>query len=493
MPSAGSRSERSGRLGSVRLRITLATTLLFAAALSIASVWLVRSVESSLIDEVEADDRAALEALAEDLAEGRVPEVFLDPEQFEETFGRLAEAFADEFGEAAVAPPSLQTSDPFVFALGPGLAELFGSEKTEGQGGGTDGDGGRGTPPIPESLDQLLRSLGAEGRVPGDLTLTELGVPTESGPVSLVAASSLDDVRSSVDAVERLLWIVIPVLVLLIGTAAWFTTGRALQPVEAITSRVDDIGAATLYERVPVPRSGDEVAHLARTMNAMLDRLEDASDRQRHFVSDASHELRSPVAAIRTEMEVALRDPDDTDWPEVATSVLAEDERLEQIVADLLALARFDEHPDAVDVDEVDVDEVVLAEVARTRDAVVDASGVSAGRVVGRRADLASMARHLLDNAARHADSTVRVTVSSADGWVLLAVDDDGPGIADAERERVFDRFTRLEEARSRDAGGAGLGLAVVRRVAERHGGRAQVTDSDLGGARLEVWLPEVG
>ena len=487
-------SERGRRLGSVRLRITLATAALFAVALSVAAVWLVRTVESGLIDEVEADDRAVLEGLAEDLARGDVPEAFLDPAELEETFGDLSGELGDLLDDAAVAPPDFEGSDPFLFALGPGLEELFGGRFGSTSDGAPSFDADALVEDLRESLaayaEELLYDDDAHA-VHDDLALTELGVPTDSGTVSLVAASPLEDVRRSVDTVERALWVVIPVLVVLIGAAAWFTTGRALRPVGAITSRVDDIGASTLHERVPEPRSRDEVAHLAGTMNAMLGRLEDAATRQRQFVSDASHELRSPVAAIRTELEVALRDPDGADWPDVAASVLAEDERLERIVGDLLALARFDERTDGAEGEEVDLDEIVLDEVARTRGTPVDASRVGAGRVVGRRGDLASMVRHLVDNAARHAASQVQVTLSSAEGQVLLAVDDDGPGIAEPDRERVFERFGRLEEARTRDAGGAGLGLAVVRQVAERCGGQVRVTDSELGGARLEVLLPQ--
>ena len=215
-------------------------------------------------------------------------------------------------------------------------------------------------------------------------------------------------------------------------------------------------------------------------MNAMLDRLEGAADRQRQFVSDASHELRSPLTVIRTKVEVAGLNPESADWSDVSDTVLGEVGRLDDMVGDLLALARLDETDGVLAVrDEVDLDEVVLAETARLRalDVVVDDSGVSAARVLGDRAALARLVRNLVDNAARHARSRVAVSVAMEDGEAIVRVDDDGPGVPVADRERVFERFTRIDEGRTRGAGGAGLGLALVRAVAVAHGGTAGVLD----------------
>jgi signal transduction histidine kinase len=245
-------------------------------------------------------------------------------------------------------------------------------------------------------------------------------------------------------------------------------------------------------------------------MNEMLDRLQDASERQRQFVSDASHELRSPVSAMRATGEVALAHPDAADWPVVVRRMLTEDDRMEQIVGDLLELARGE---DAVLPDTpVDLDDVALEEVARARRSgvTVQTGAVSAGRVRGSREQLTRVVRNLLDNATRHANSTVRIALSTTDdhpapasatgatngqhGSVVLVVEDDGRGIPPEERERVFERFTRLDEGRARDEGGLGLGLAMVRAIAERHGGAVAVTDpTDLAfpGARVVVTLPE--
>jgi signal transduction histidine kinase len=226
-------------------------------------------------------------------------------------------------------------------------------------------------------------------------------------------------------------------------------------------------------------------------MNLMLDRLEESSLRQRRFVSDASHELRSPVAAIRAQLEVALRRGDAADWPDVARRVLEEDERLEQAVAELLDLARAEEGEDVEPVD-VDLDDLVLAEAQRERRVPVDTSHVSAGRVRGSSSQLTRVVRNLLDNASRHATSRVAVAVEVRDGFVWLTVDDDGPGVSPGDRARVFDRFTRLDEGRARDAGGMGVGLSLVKAIVERHGGAVGVDDAPLGGARFFVRLPVV-
>lgn len=280
------------------------------------------------------------------------------------------------------------------------------------------------------------------------------------------------------------------VLTAAIACAAWVLTGRALRPVGAIIGRVEDITGGTLHERVPEPGSGDEIDRLARTMNAMLGRLEHNDTQRRQFVSDASHELRSPVASIRTELEVALRYPETTEWPDVAENVQAENLRLETVISDLLALAQIDENAAPLSTEDVDLDEIVLTEAGRSRGVRIDTSAVSGGRVRGRGEDLAAVVRHLLDNAARHAATTVAVSVRSGPEDVTLIVDDDGAGIPAEDRSKVFARFTRLQEARDRDTGGAGLGLAVVRGLVQRHAGTVQIEDSPLGGARMCVRLP---
>ena len=342
----------------------------------------------------------------------------------------------------------------------------------------------------------------------------------------LVATAPSSAIGSSVDTLRTTLWWAIPILIALVGVIAWGVTGRALRPVETIRAEVTAITHASLDRRVSEPRARDEVGRLARTMNEMLDRLQDASDRQRQFVSDASHELRSPVAAMRATGEVALAHPTTADWPIVVRRMLSEDDRMEQIVGDLLELARGEQTdlPDTT----VDLDDIALDEVARARRSgiAIQSGTVSAGRVRGSREQLTRVVRNLLDNATRHADTTVRISLGTTDGsapadedgpvpddargataaseeseartgaTVVLVVEDDGPGIPVDDRERVFERFTRLDEGRARDQGGLGLGLAMVRTIAERHGGHAVITDATdpvLTGARVVVTLPDAG
>lgn len=283
-----------------------------------------------------------------------------------------------------------------------------------------------------------------------------------------------------------------PVLMILAAAVTWLLTGRALSPVRRMTGQVAVISSGTLHERVPVPRTRDEIEQLGLTMNAMLDRLEADDQRLRQFVSDASHELRSPVAVLRSESEVALREGSEADVVRLAEGVKEESLRLERIVADLLVLARGDEARTAAVSSVLDLDDVVLDEAARRRSVTIDTSDVSAGRIVGSAEQARRVVAHLLDNAARHASGRVAVRLRTTSSTVSLQVDDDGPGVPLADRQRVFERFTRLDEARARDGGGAGLGLAVVATTVAAMGGSVRVLDSPLGGARFAVEWPVV-
>jgi signal transduction histidine kinase len=224
---------------------------------------------------------------------------------------------------------------------------------------------------------------------------------------------------------------------------------------------------------------------------ATLRPVREAGERQRRFVADAAHELRSPVASIRQHAEVASAHPETTDVGELATTVGAEGVRLQALVDDLLLLARLDEGA-GVAREEVDLDDLVLAEAERLRATTTDeirTRDVHAGRVRGEARSLERLVRNLGDNAARHA-GTVAFALAVEDGHVTLTVDDDGPGIPAADRERVFERFVRLDEGRGRADGGTGLGLAIAREVARAHGGDVTLADSSLGGLRAEVALP---
>jgi signal transduction histidine kinase len=277
-----------------------------------------------------------------------------------------------------------------------------------------------------------------------------------------------------------------------VALATWFAVGRALAPVEAIRREVDKISAAQLNRRVPQPKAHDEIGRLAATMNRMLERLEGARNSQRRFVSDASHELRSPITTIRQHAEVTLAHPDRMTAQELADVVLAEQQRMQSLVEDLLLLARADEHV-PLSREPVDLDDLAFEEGHRLRSTTskrVDTSGVGVARVQGDADALRRVVRNLGENAARHASSRADIALADLGHDVVLTVDDDGPGIPESERERVLQRFVRLDEARSRDDGGSGLGLSIVDEVVRAHGGSMSITQSPLGGARIQVTLP---
>ena len=350
----------------------------------------------------------------------------------------------------------------------------------------------------PELYDALVDEFddGRSAAMPArDLDELAFGI-RPVGNVEVIVITPTDGIDRTVDRVRSALWFAVPLAMLATGLATWVLAGRALRPVRLITERTSRIRSSTLHDRVPVPAGRDEISGLAGEMNTMLDRVQREDTKRRQFVADASHELRSPIAAIRTQAEAAIAAPSETDTAELAAGVLAEAERMGVLVDDLLALARHDEAlapPGTV----VDLDDIVLDEARRPRRVPVDTRKVSAGRVRCRLDELARVVTHLLDNAGRHAESTVAVSLTTTtDGHgrdvVQLTVDDDGPGVPDDARERIFERFVRLDDARERDRGGAGLGLAVVATVARSCGGDVTVTDSDLGGARFVLTLPAV-
>jgi signal transduction histidine kinase len=410
----------------VRVRLTIVATLVFAIALSACAFGLVRVVHNNLVDRIQETNHQQLDELAAAVRRGDI----------------------QPSPDRPICGINVQTGQPVCFT-------------------------------------QIHHQPGYD--------MAQREIQTTAGNITLVAQQSREEINRTVHSVTTALLIVVPILVVLVALAAWYFTGRALKPVELIRLEAAAITGSTMHRRVPEPETDDEIGRLARTMNAMLDRLELSSQRQRQFVSDASHELRSPLASIRANLEVALRHSDRADWPAVAQRALAEDQRMEDTVTELLELARLDESAGATDLaalPDVDLDEIVLDQALQNGNVPVDVTHVAAGRVHGKREQLSRVVRNLLDNARRHARSQVALSLQTEDDTVELAVDDDGPGIAPADRDRVFERFTRLDDGRARDAGGLGIGLAIVKSTVEQHGGSIVVTDAPLGGARFLVRLP---
>jgi signal transduction histidine kinase len=433
----------------VRVRLTVAAVLAVGAALVVGGFALVAGVRSTMRDQVRDATTLDARALAATIDHVVDPADLTLPNSDE----HLAQVI-DRDGHVIAATPFIEGLPPLTRAV-PGRTE---------------------TVSVPREDDPFVAAVAS----------------ARDGTVTVVAARTTEPAAQSATAVTRLLLFGLPLLLLLIGGLSWYVIGRALAPVEAITDEVERIGATALHRRVPVPRGDDEIAHLARTTNHMLDRLERAQRRQVQFVSDASHELRSPVATIRQHAEVALAHPDRVSTTDLAQTVLAEDLRVQHLVDDLLLLARADEDAVAPRRRAVDVDDLLFDEARRLRDTTsheVATSHVTACRVDGDEMALRRVIRNLADNAQRHARHRVSFSSCVVDGEVVVAIDDDGPGIPVGERERVFERFVRLDDARSRDGGGSGLGLAVAAGLVHAHAGTITATDSPLGGARLEFRL----
>jgi signal transduction histidine kinase len=463
--------------GSVRLRVAALAAVAFAVVLVAASVALLRVLEQRLEDGVRDADVASLRTEAVDVMRAGIPRAPAPGDAIALAgTGTVAFRIAGDDGRPIV----VLSRTPVVRSLPPADAALLQSVAGAQQGGAS-------------ATFETPLDAGSAGL---------LGVSAEDGPVmfstlqvadgvALATASSLTDVQRTLATTRTALWFAIPALVALVGALAWLLVGRALRPVHALTSRVAAIGSESLDERVPVPPSTDEIAELAVTMNGMLDRLERAAQVNRRLVSDASHELRTPITVMRTELEVARRGPA-TDWDDVAQCLLAELDRVHALVDDLLLMARLAERgagAHAVD-DRVDPADLARDVAGRRRRVPVTVALEAAPVLRGDPDGLRRALDHVVANAARHADGAVEVSVDVVDGFVALCVDDDGPGIAPADRDQVLERFVRLDEGRARDAGGSGLGLAVARDVVVAHGGRIEIGDAPTGGARVTLLVP---
>jgi signal transduction histidine kinase len=318
----------------------------------------------------------------------------------------------------------------------------------------------------------------------------------DADTVFVAVGESLSDVDELSSGVAR--WGAVAVIMLSagVGGLVWVLTGRALRPVEHLRVEAETISLRESDRRLPEPVRDDELGRLSRTLNRMLDRLSATHLAQRRFVSDASHELRNPIAAIEAQLEVGLRTNDTVSWPVIARTTLGDVHRVRRLVDDLLVLARTDEHGLELRDDLVDIDDVVTAEVASAQAtiAVPIIAGHASGAVVrGDAGRLGQAIGNLVANAGRFARTEVRVSVVRGSCRARLLVDDDGPGVPLERRADVFERFARLDDSRVRGDGGSGLGLAITRVITDAHGGYCGVEESPLGGARFWIDLPEQG
>ncbi|MGC5076219.1 sensor histidine kinase [Agrococcus sp. DT81.2] len=428
------------RRASIRLRIMAAALAIVAVALAAGAVTLVWTLERMLQASVAEQLADELDALAQGVDEGTIQTAALVQRDDD-----VLVALRSEAGVVVNADPAASV-------------------------------------PVPDGPEPIVASVEGERYV-------VVAADVDAG--TIVVARSLGSVDDAVRSATALLAVAVPLAVILVGTVVWIVVDRALAPVDRMRAQVDAIDASGLDRRVQTTSRGDELDRLAGTMNRMLSRVEEGARSRQRFVSDASHELRSPLATMRQFAELARTHPESVAQDELADVVLQEGERMHAIVEALLLLARLDEHAGAQR-GPVDLDDLAHAEVERVRalGRTVDGAAVRVAPVVGDARLLGRACRNLVDNALRHARHGVAIGSVVRDGRAMLWVDDDGAGVPEAHRERIFERFVRLDDARARDDGGSGLGLAIVREVARAHGGDAWVTAAPSGGARFVLELP---
>jgi signal transduction histidine kinase len=345
----------------------------------------------------------------------------------------------------------------------------------------------------PDLIGKTLRiGLPDDMSPDGDMRISGQTVDSPSGQYTILVGAGSEAIESTVQTVIVLLAGAAPIVIAVAAGATYRLVRRSLRSVDAIRTRVADISSSDLAERVPVPSKYDEISALAITMNEMLARIEAGHDAQRRFVGDASHELRSPVAAIISALDVAAVHPELLDEELAASTLRPEAHRMESLVEDLLLLARADERGLTLRRKDVDLDDVASNEVGRLlreTSLIIDADLVPT-RLVGDPGGLSRVLRNLLENAARHAASRVELRVHPEGANAVVTVGDDGQGIPAADRTRVLDRFVRLDSDRARSRGGTGLGLAIVAEVVAAHGGNVMIGDRPGGGALVTVQLP---
>ncbi|MGW0200210.1 ATP-binding protein [Nonomuraea sp. NPDC003201] len=444
----------SAALSSVRLRATAAATLVVALALGLAALALVAVLRGTL------ENNAGAEATRKAVAAAPYAETLDFVRATPLSPGVTAPA--DTLGKSSIAITKDVTKrgEPLAIVGKSGTVQLR--------------DGTTAAIADPDVLLTDDKSTSTtEWAAPQKYAVAGVEVATVGGPAMLWSRVPLEGAEKALQTLYGALLPGVPAVLLVVAGMTWLSVGRALAPVAAIRAKVADITARDLHQRVPVPGSKDEIASLATTVNGTLDRLETAVDTHKRFVADAAHELRSPIATLRARLELA-------EPSELTREALADVERLQSLAADLLILAKLDAG-EPLRAAELDLGQVAAEESvrARRRPEVRLELDIEPDVVMkGSRAHLDRLMTNLADNAVRHAASTVRVLVRAEEDQAVLEVRDDGPGIPPEQREAVFARFTRLDEARARDAGGAGLGLPIARDIAHLHGGTLVYADS---------------
>lgn len=440
---------------SIRLRLTVLTAALLCVALAAGALAFASALSGARVSELDGIVRERATVVAALVTGEQVPPVLPVAEP-----GEVAQVL-DAAGRVITSSPNASRTLPVV---GPDELERLRDRATEAATG-------------------VLVAGTSASAYDGDARIAVAPTTFAGEPATVVATLPLAEVHWLRRAVGVSLLVVVPLLTLLLAGVVWLVLGRVLAPVEQLRGAAAQVARRGGPGALPVPRGNDELGALARTLNEMLDRLEGASARQRTFVADAAHELRSPIAALRAAVDVARTHPAAYSTAELAEALDGEVHRMQSLVDDLLLLARVGSAPRApgpLDLAELTAE----ADAARAPGTVVEIHGT--GMAWGDRPALVRVVRNLLDNAVRHARGQVSVTVSAGS----VQVDDDGSGIPAADRDRVFERFVRLDEAREREAGGSGLGLAIAREIARENGGDVVLADSPTGGLRATLTLP---
>ena len=451
MADTGYRIVADRRVGSLRWRVTIGATVILIGAFAIAALASAGLVRRSLTGDVDATLKDRIEQVERLLTAGVLPAVL-------EPTGR-------EVGQVQVIDSSGE-----VDAATPGLAQLHRFDVFA----------------APSPGQQQVKSVASE-QLDGDtgeqFRVVARTITTARGSTTIWAISSLDAATSAQRYLRNGLLIGLPFLAALTLLLISQIVARALAPVDAMRADVDRIEASDLSARVRAPESDDEISRLAVTLNRLLDRVDHSAARQRLFAAAAAHELRSPLSAIRTEVEVGLAYPDRADWPLIGNDVLIEVDRLEALSRDLRVLTRVRDLAKIGNI--IDLAAVAASEVARRHppNGIHYTTTLRQAAVAGDVDSVLHVLRNLLDNAERHAVSAVNVTVEVAAEQVHLRVANDGSSISPDERERIFEPFMRLDEARAANDGGSGLGLAIARATMNELGGRLQLDVTTSGGA----------
>jgi signal transduction histidine kinase len=446
---------------SLRARLTAAATIVIAVGMAAAAALLVWRVHSVLAANLDANLTRQVRVVATDVADGDAsPRLHSAGEstalQVIDAAGKVISSSGDIDGE------------PRLFFVPPGAGD--------------------------PTLETVTTSA-----LDGPYRVAALAANSRSGPVTVYVGSPTTPVANSTAQLGAALSFGVPAMVALLALVGWWLVGRALRPVDTLRRQAAAIPGTDLQRRLDVPGSDDELGRLAQTFNDLLGRIATSAERQRSFVADAAHELRTPLAALRARLEIDLRhaptEATDANTVRTRQQALQQVTRLADLVDDLLQLARLDAdmqlHRRPIDLDDLVWD--AASEARGEGPPRLDTTGISPARVLGDPVALRRVVRNLITNARRHADQTVTVHLSvespASRPTATLTIADDGPGIPIADRERVFQRFVRLDEGRARDAGGAGLGLAIVADIVAAHGGRVRV-DDNRPGARFHVELP---